>query len=134
MELHRSDAACASCHARIDPLGFALENFDVLGRFRTKDAGGDIDSVAKMPSGEEVHGPQGLKNYLVSHPEEFVGATVSQLLTYALGRQLDYADQPTVRRIMRQIAPGGYKFSDLVIGVVDSVPFRMRQTREKGEE
>jgi hypothetical protein len=134
MELHRSDATCASCHARIDPLGFALENFDVLGRFRTKDAGGEIDSVAKMPTGEEVRGPQGLKTYLVSHPDEFVGATVSQLLTYALGRQLDFGDQPAVRKIMRQIAPGGDKFSDLVVGVVDSVPFRMRQTREKGEE
>jgi Protein of unknown function (DUF1592)/Protein of unknown function (DUF1588)/Protein of unknown function (DUF1587)/Protein of unknown function (DUF1585)/Protein of unknown function (DUF1595)/Planctomycete cytochrome C len=134
MELHRKDATCASCHAHIDPLGFALENFDVLGRFRTQDAGGEIDSSATMPSGEEVRGPQGLKNYLVSHPNEFVGATVAQLMTYALGRQLDYQDQPTVRKIMRQIAPGGYKFSDLVMGVVNSAPFRMRQTREKGEE
>ncbi|HWB84957.1 MAG TPA: DUF1592 domain-containing protein [Bryobacteraceae bacterium] len=133
MERHRSDPVCASCHSRIDPLGFALENFDVLGRYRTEDDGGKIDSTAKLPNGEEVSGPQGLKNYLVGHPDQFAEATVAKLLTYAVGRQLDYRDQPTILGIMRAAEPGRYKFSDLVMGVVRSAPFQMRQTRGQGE-
>jgi hypothetical protein len=133
-ELHRQDPACASCHSRIDPLGFSLENFDVLGRYRTKDAGGPIDAASKMPGGEQISGPQGLKDYLVGHPDLFASAVVSKLMTYALGRQLDYHDQPAVRKVMIDAAAGGYKFYDLINGVVASAPFRMRMTREKGEE
>ena len=89
IERHRKNAVCASCHARMDPLGFTLENFDVIGRWRTRDEGGDIDASAKLPNGASFSGPQGLKEYLLSRPDEFVSATVARLLTYALGRELD---------------------------------------------
>jgi hypothetical protein len=130
VERHRASAACSSCHARIDPLGFALENFDVIGRWRTSDGGGAIDASGKLPSGEAFSGPQGLRKLLKSHSDEFAGAAVGKLLTYALGRQLDARDQPTIRKILRQTAPNGYRFLDLVIAVVESVPFRMRQVQE----
>ena len=133
VEQHRINPTCASCHSRMDPLGFSLENFDVTGKWRTRDEGGDIDASGKLPTGETFTGPQGLKNLLLSHPSQFVNATVSRLLTYALGRQLDRRDQPTVRHIMRETEAGGYRFQDIVNSVVKSVPFQMRQTQEKGE-
>jgi hypothetical protein len=131
VERHRSNATCASCHSRMDPLGFSLENFDVIGRWRARDEGGEIDASGKLPSGETFTGPQGLKNLLLSHPGPFVNATVTRLLTYALGRELDSRDRPTVRRIMRDTEADRYRFEDLVSAVVKSVPFQMRQTKEK---
>ena len=130
VERHRASAACASCHSRMDPLGFALENFDVLGRWRTKDAGGAIDPSGQLSSGEDVSGPQGLRNYLSSHPDQFVAAAVARLMTFALGRQLESRDQPAIRKIVRVAKVEGYKFSDLILGAVDSAPFRSRQTQE----
>ena len=127
VERHRTDPGCASCHARIDPLGFALENFDVLGRWRTEDEGGEIDASDSLPNGETFDGPQGLRKLLLRYPERFTGATVERLLTYALGRQLDVRDQPAVRRILHETEPGGYRFADLIIGIARSVPFQMRQ-------
>ena len=128
VERHRTDPGCASCHARIDPLGFALENFDVLGRWRREDEGGAIDASDSLPNGETFDGPQGLKQLLLRHPERFAGATVERLLTYALGRQLDARDQPAIRGILREAQPERYRFADLVIGITRSVPFQMRQT------
>jgi hypothetical protein len=127
IERHRNNPVCASCHARMDPLGFALENFDAIGKWRSRDEGGEIDASAELPGGAQFSGPQGLKRFLLSHPEQFAGATVARLLTYALGRQLDLRDQPTIRRIMRETEAGGYRFADLVAAIVNSVPFRMRQ-------
>jgi hypothetical protein len=118
----------------MDPLGFSLENFDVIGRWRTRDDGGEIDASSKLPSGETVSGPSGLKTLLLSHPDQFVNATVSRLLTYALGRELDSRDQPAVRRIIQETTSGQHRFEDLVIAIVDSVPFQMRQTQEKPKE
>jgi hypothetical protein len=129
VERHRSNPACASCHARMDPLGFALESFDVIGKWRTRDEGGEIDGSATLPSGETFGGPQGLKTWLLGHPDAFVSATLARLLTYALGRELDFRDQPAIRGIMRETEAGGYRFSDLVTAIVESVPFRMRQTQ-----
>nr|MDQ2901529.1 DUF1592 domain-containing protein [Acidobacteriota bacterium] len=134
VERHRSNATCASCHSRMDPLGFALENFDVVGKWRTRDDGGEIDASGKLPNGETFSGPQGLKNLLLSHPDEFVNATLTRLLTYALGRELDVRDQPAIRRIMRETEAGRYRFEDLVTAIVKSAPFRMRQTQEKSKE
>ena len=134
VERHRSNATCASCHSRMDPLGFSLESFDVIGRWRTRDEGGEIDASGKLPSGETFSGPQGLKKLLLSHPQQFVNATVQRLLTYALGRELDSRDQPAVRRIMRETEAGRYRFEDLVNAIVKSVPFQMRQTQEKQKE
>jgi hypothetical protein len=132
-ERHRKDPACASCHVRMDPLGFALENFDAIGRWRTRDEGGDIDPAATMPGGASFSGPQGLKQYLLGRPEEFASATVARLLTYALGRQLDARDRPAIRQILRETEAGGYRFQDVIVAIVNSVPFQMRQTQGKPE-
>jgi hypothetical protein len=131
VERHRSNAACASCHARIDPMGFALENFDGIGKWRADDEGGKVDASGIMPSGEKFSGPQGLKDLLLEHSDEFVRAAVERLLTYALGRELDARDQPAVREIMRGAEPSDYRFSDLIAAVANSVPFQMRQTKEQ---
>ena len=128
VERHRTDPGCASCHASIDPLGFALENFDVLGRWRTEDEGGAINASDSLPNGETFDGPAGLRELLLRHPERFAGATVERLLTYALGRQLVARDQPTVRGILREAKAGGYRLEDLIIGIVRSTPFQMRQS------
>ncbi len=131
VERHRANPACASCHARIDPLGFALENFDVIGRWRARDDGGEIDASGKLPGGAEFSGPQGLRNMLLARSDEFVHATLERLMTYALGRELDARDQPAVREIMRRTEAQGYRFQDLIAAIVDSVPFKMRQQQER---
>jgi hypothetical protein len=131
VERHRNNAVCASCHSRMDPFGFALENFDVIGKWRLRDEGGEIDPSGKLPNGETFAGPQGLKQSLLNHPERFVDATTARLLTYALGRELTLRDQPAIRRITQDIAAGGYRFDDLIAAIVNSVPFQMRQTQER---
>ncbi len=127
---HRADPACASCHSRIDPLGFALENFDVIGRWRTEDQDETVDATGSLPNGETIEGLEGLRNLLLSQPERFAHATVERLLTYALGRELNARDQPTVRKILTATKANGYRFADLVLGVITSVPFQMRQPTE----
>ncbi|MCY4596548.1 MAG: DUF1592 domain-containing protein [Bryobacterales bacterium] len=127
LDRHRADPACNSCHVRIDPLGFALENFDVIGRWRPKQRGKPIDASATLASGETIEGIEGLKEFLLGQPKRFVHATTERLLTYALGRELDARDQPTVRSIVRQTEADGYRFVDLVLGVLKSTPFQMRQ-------
>lgn len=134
VERHRRNAVCASCHARMDPLGFSLENFDVTGKWRTRDEGGEIDASGKLPNGVVFSGPAGLKNLLLSRPEEFVNATVTRLLTYALGRELETRDQPTIRQIMRDTEAGRYRFEDLIAAIANSVPFQMRQVQAKPKE
>jgi hypothetical protein len=128
VERHRADPGCASCHARIDPLGFALENFDVIGRWRAEDEGGAIDPSGVLPSGDSISGFEGLKNHLLSNPEPFVDATVERLMTYGLGRELDARDRPAVRQILREAKADQYRFADLIIGIAKSVPFQMRET------
>jgi hypothetical protein len=115
----------------MDPLGFSLENFDVIGRWRMQDEGGNIDASGKLVNGQTFSGPQGLKQVLLSRQDEFVSATVARLLTYALGRELDARDQPTIRLIMRNTEAGGYRFEDLIVSIVNSAPFRMRQTQSE---
>ncbi len=128
VERHRADPACAACHDRIDPLGFALENFDVLGRWRTTDGDAPVEASGILPSGETFSGPEGLRRILLGRPQRFASATAERLLTFALGRELDARDQPAVRQIVRETAAEGYRFQDLVLAVVRSVPFQMRQT------
>jgi hypothetical protein len=128
VERHRASPVCSSCHSRMDPYGFALENFDVLGRWRTKDAGGAIDATSQLPSGQKFTGPAGLRETLLSHSEQFVGATVARMMTYALGRPLEGRDAPTVRKIVATTKPGGYRFDDVVLGIVNSTPFQSKQT------
>ncbi len=126
MEQHRANPVCAGCHAPMDPLGFALENFDAIGRWRTTDARAPIDASGVMPTGAEFEGPSGLRALLVSHPEQFVGTVTEKLLAYALGRGVEYYDYPTVRTITREAARTDYRWSSIVLGIVESPPFQMR--------
>ena len=126
---HRDNPACASCHQTIDPVGFALENFDALGRWRDYEGGLEVDAVGGLPgAGESAHGVAGLEQTLLARPELFVGTLTRKLLTFALGRGVEYYDAPAVRKILRDAKPRGYRFSDLVLGIVKSVPFGMRSS------
>ncbi|OFW17940.1 MAG: hypothetical protein A3H97_11570 [Acidobacteria bacterium RIFCSPLOWO2_02_FULL_65_29] len=127
---HRSNVACANCHSVIDPLGFALENFDVLGGWRTIDeAGHEIDAEGTAASGAEVNGFPGLRRLLLARPEQFPRTVTEKLLAYAIGRRLDYYDQPVVRKIVRQAAASDYRWSAIVFGIAKSVPFLMQAPR-----
>ena len=130
MEIHRANPVCASCHSRMDPLGFALENFDATGRWRTKDGNAAIDPSGLLPDGTRFQGPAELRKILLSHPDQFVTTVTEKLLTYATGRGVEYYDQPAIRKIMHQAAPGGYRWSALILGIAKSEPFQMRRTRE----
>jgi hypothetical protein len=129
MVQHRANPACFGCHARMDPIGFAMENFDAIGRWRDTDAGMPIDGSGVFPDGEKFNGMAGLKKALLSHPEEFVSTVTEKLLMYALGRNVQFYDQPVVRGIMRQSARDKYTLASLVLGVVKSAPFQMRETQ-----
>jgi hypothetical protein len=112
----------------MDPLGFALENFDGTGRWRDTDGGKPIDSSGVTPDGFQMEGPADLRQFLVNHPEQFVQTATERLLTYALGRGVEYYDMPVVRKIMQEAAPSGYRWSSLLVGVVRSMPFQMRRS------
>ena len=126
MAEHRANPVCASCHKAMDPIGFAMENFDAVGAWRTRDAGNPIDASGELADGTKVDGVVTLRNALVSRPELFAGTFTEKLLTYALGRGLDYRDMPAVRAILRDAARDNYRFSALILGVVHSTPFQMR--------
>ena len=130
MEKHRKNAACAGCHAAIDPLGFVLENFDAIGRWRTTDAGAPIDSSGVLPDGTRLDGPSALRNVLLSRPEEFAAMFAEKMLVYALGRRVDYYDFPAIRKIVRESAPRQYRWSALVLATAQSMPFRMRRSQK----
>src|SRR6185436_5650599 len=124
---HRANPACASCHAMMDPLGLSLENFDFVGRWRTIDeALLPIDSSVVLSDGTAFAGPAGLRSVVASHPGRFVQTFTEKLLTYALGRGLEYYDMPAVRKITREAARNNYRTSSIVLGVVNSLPFQMR--------
>jgi hypothetical protein len=129
MAKHRSNPTCASCHAVMDPLGLALENFDATGRWRDRDryAGVAIDSSGTLPDGTAINNPDDLREALLRRPGQFAQTFTEGLLTYATGRKLEPSDIPTVRRIVRAAAPGDYRFSTLVQAVVRSDQFRMRR-------
>ena len=130
MELHRVKPACASCHKSMDPLGFALENYDATGKWRSKVGNTPIDASGVLPDGAEFHGPAELRKLLLSRPEQLVHTITERLLTYALGRGVEYTDAPAIRRMMREAAPGGFRWSSLVTGIVKSTPFQMRRSQE----
>ena len=128
MEQHRANPVCASCHRLMDPLGLALENFDAIGRWRDRsETRGAIDATGELPDGTPFDGPAGLKDALLRHPERFVTTVTEKLMTYALGRGVEYYDAPAVRAIVRDAAEDGYRLSSLVKGVVRSAPFQMRR-------
>jgi hypothetical protein len=129
MESHRKNPACASCHVRMDPLGFALENFDAIGRWRTVDAGTPIDSSGVLPDGTQLDGPSGLRRVLLGRPDEFAGVIADRMLTYALGRGLEYYDVPAIRKIVREAAREDYRWSSLILATARSMPFQMRRSQ-----
>jgi len=136
MAQHRANPTCYSCHAVMDPLGFALENFDATGIWRDRDryAGTEIDASGELPDGTPVANPDDLRAALLQRPEQFVQTFVEGLLTYATGDTLDYRDMPTVRDIVREAAADDYRFSTIVRGIVASDQFRLRRAPEKGSE
>lgn len=127
---HRADPACAGCHSRMDPIGFALENFDAVGRWRDQDGGNPIDVVSSLPDGTTVEGLDGVKHLLLDNPGAFVESLTGKLLMYALGRNVQYYDGPAIRAIAREAANESYTFASLVLGVVNSVPFQNRMARD----
>ncbi len=129
MEEHRKNPACAGCHKLMDPIGLSLENFDAIGRWRTADGGLKISAESTLWDGTEVTGPAGLRQAIVSRPEQFARTTAEMLLTYALGRGLEASDMPIVRAIVRDAARRDYRFSSLVLGIATSVPFQMKSAR-----
>lgn len=133
MEQHRRNPVCATCHSRMDPLGFALENFDAVGKWRTT-IGVDnaiIDASGDLSDGTKFQGLGGLRKALLNRPEIFVATVTEKLLTYSLGRGVEYYDSPAIRRIVRQAAPSDYAWSSLILGIVRSEPFQMRRSGEQ---
>ncbi|HXH24374.1 MAG TPA: DUF1592 domain-containing protein, partial [Vicinamibacterales bacterium] len=130
LERHRANPACASCHRNIDPVGFALENFDAVGQWRTTTREGlPIDAAGMLADGTKVDGPAALRAALRARPEVFVGTVTEKLLTYALGRGLEPRDMPVVRRIVRDAAARDYSLQSIIVGIVKSVPFQMRTSQ-----
>ncbi|MBI3866752.1 MAG: DUF1592 domain-containing protein, partial [Planctomycetia bacterium] len=128
LSAHRENAACAVCHQRLDPPGFALENFDAVGRWREYEDDKPVDATGGLPDGTELVGVDGLEAALLKHPEWFETTLTEKLLTFALGRGVEYYDAPAVRKIVHQARTGHDRFSSLVVGIVQSVPFQMRST------
>ncbi|HEY3518382.1 MAG TPA: DUF1592 domain-containing protein, partial [Gammaproteobacteria bacterium] len=130
LEAHRANPACAGCHATMDPIGFALENFDVVGAWRDREKGAGtppIDASGRLADGTVVDGAVALRHALMSDPEIFVSTVVQKLMTYGLGRGLTATDMPVVRGIVRDAAGDDYRFSSIVLAITESVPFRMRK-------
>lgn len=133
MEQHRTNPVCASCHNIMDPIGFTLENFDLVGKWRENDGDTPIDASAEMVDGTSLNGPASLRQALLDRSDVFVTTAVEKLATYAVGRSVEYSDMPAIRAIVRSAADEDYRFSELVLGVVNSEPFRMRKKEARRE-
>lgn len=134
-EAHRANPSCASCHAFLDPMGFALENYDAIGRWRDTDNRQPIDATGKLLTGQSFNGAKELRKVLVeARKNEFTKCLTENMLTYALGRGLDYPDKPFVKEIVKQTASSGYKFQDIVLGVIQSPPFQRMRVGENGKK
>ena len=128
MQVHRANAVCAACHGRMDPIGFALENYDAVGRWRGEDAGAPIDAGGKLPDGTEFQGPAGLGQLLLTkYRDDFLRTATEKLLTYALGRGVEYYDYPAIRSINRDAARDNHRISSWILAIVKSPPFQMRR-------
>jgi hypothetical protein len=126
MEQHRANAACAVCHNRMDPLGFAFENFDAIGRWRDDDDKAEIDPSGTLPGGQKFSGAEELRTILKAKPERFARNLARKMLTYAIGRGLEPYDNQAIGEIATRMAADDYKCSSLVLAIVNSEPFRMR--------
>jgi hypothetical protein len=129
MEKHRASPVCAGCHKAMDPIGFALESFDGIGRWRNTEDGARIDTSGTLFNGVKVDGVVGLRQSLVAEPEIFVGVMTEKMLTYALGRGLEYYDMPAVRRIVRDAKTTNFRFSSIVLGIARSTPMQMKEAK-----
>nr|MDQ3625237.1 DUF1592 domain-containing protein [Verrucomicrobiota bacterium] len=125
---HRANGACASCHNLMDPVGFSLENFDAVGRWRTIEEGRPVDASGGFPDGSEFTGVAGLVEGLMGRPELFAGALSEKLLTFALGRGVEHYDGPAIRKIVREAKAADYRFSSIIVGLTRSTPFTMRKS------
>jgi len=126
MEQHRANPTCNACHGVMDPLGFSLENFDTIGSYRTMDrfTRTGIDTSGKLVDGTPVNGPTDLRNALLAHPEQFAQTLTEKLMTYGLGRGVEYYDMPSIRKIVRDSKASNYKFSSIVMGIVNAPAFQ----------
>jgi len=129
MEQHRANPACASCHRMMDPIGFALENFDGIGKWRSKEAGQKVDASGQLTDGTKLDGVVSLRQALLRYSPQFVRTVTEKLLTYALGRGVEYYDAPSVREIVRTAHNDNYRFSSFILGIVNSTPFQMRRSQ-----
>ena len=131
MAAHATNAVCASCHTKMDPFGFSLENYDAIGAWRDTDAGKLLDVSAVLPDGTRFDGPAGLQNVLLSRKEQFVEAFTERLMTYALGRGIEAYDMPAVRIVRDSAAKDDNRMQSIILAIVQSTPFVMRRTPEK---
>jgi hypothetical protein len=129
LEAHRSSPVCGACHRIMDPIGLSLENFDLIGAWRQRDGRVPIDASGQLVDGTPLHGPADLRAALLARRDAFVTNATERLLTYALGRPVQYDDMPTVRAIVRGAAPNGYRFSAIILGIIESAPFQMKMKK-----
>ena len=128
---HRANAACASCHNMIDPPGFALENYDAVGRWRNLEEGKPVDASGGLPDGSKFTGVAALEQGLLNRPEIFAATLTEKLLTFALGRGVESYDGPAIRKIVRDAQAADYRFSSIIVGITKSTPFTMRKAAEQ---
>jgi hypothetical protein len=133
MQEHRANPACASCHKQMDPIGFSLENFDAVGKWRTKEFGKALDVSGEFSDGVKFDGAAGLRQALLNYSPQFIRTVTEKLAVYALGRGVEYQDMPVVRSIVRDASRNNYRFSSLILGIVKSAPFNMN-VKEKEPE
>jgi hypothetical protein len=129
MAEHRDNPACSGCHQLMDPVGFSLENYDAVGRWRTAEEGTPLDVTGGLPDGSKFEGVAGLQQALLRRPEIFLSTFTDKLLTYALGRGVESYDAPAVRKVVREARAKDFRFSSFIIGIVGSTPFEMRRTQ-----
>ena len=134
LEQHRASPGCASCHAVMDPVGFSLEPFDLIGKYRDTDGGVPVNATGRLADGTALDGPASLRKALLDRRDAVVSTATEKLLTYALGRRVEYFDMPAVRAIVRGAAPHDYRFSSLIVGIVKSTPFQMKRYEEGTEQ
>ncbi len=132
MEKHRASPVCAGCHRLMDPIGFSMENFDGIGRWRDQEDGLPIDASGTLFTGAKVNGVPALRREMAAHPDVFVGVLTEKMLTYALGRGIEYYDMPAVRKIVHDAKATNYRFSSIVLGIARSVPFQMKELARTG--
>ena len=125
---HRANPVCAGCHQLMDPVGFALENYDAVGRWRGVEADKPIDSSGGLPDGSEFDGIEGIEDAILARPEIFAGVLAEKLLTYGLGRGVEHYDAPAIREVVREAKADNFRFSTLILGITKSTPFQMRRS------